>query len=539
MNSGDIYPENELLDNNNSNVNNTSLFNGVVPDLLKVCESLTQSSTPHQFPPEQQQQQQQRFQSNHTYYEHESQEPYPYRYSSSIAADDISAYNFDDHPPPANHYPGIVEPPHRSNNRRKSDLPPSESTTVASAKNAASGRKRKAIEEYLPNKTNNNRKYTPSPRVTWNDDIHREFVGAIFDIGMRHSSPSSILDQMSKVSEEITSERIKSHLQKFRLNKEKSKREYMFSYDAALAKFKARGTSAVPPNLAAGEIAAFLTYSCTVTAKNIIPTEAAQFSRTTTRHPQSVLTTTSNNTNNENPSSIYTSPSSMIIPSLTENEKRSPLGSSLGYIIGLFFTLRQELMDQRRLSKGGQTSSISHPPSLQSEDNQIGGSNTMVSNYYPEGGQHLDHSQQQQQNVLELGGDNALSTTASFSSAGHRKMSSSCSITNPSLEESQKMKLEMREQIAVQHKMRALKQNEIKKYQPGEQQHLDIQQQPLTTPSGVIDPLPYDASDNNNRNARPRTLSEHHQLLNEDFFWSADMVDDQLFEFLMSSESDS
>jgi len=102
------------------------------------------------------------------------------------------------------------------------------------------------------------------------------------------------------------------------------------------------------------------------------------------------------------------------------------------------------------------------------------------------------------------------------------------------------MKLEMREQIAVQHKMRALKQNEIKKYQPGEQQHLDIQQQPLTAPSVTMDPLPYAAIDTNNHNARPRTLSEHHhQLMNEDFFWSADMVDDQLFEFLMSSESDS
>jgi phosphopantothenoylcysteine synthetase/decarboxylase len=125
------------------------------------------------------------------------------------------------------------------------------------------------------------------------------------------------------------------------------------------------------------------------------------------------------------------------------------------------------------------------------------------------------------------------------------------SANNPSLEESQKMKLEMREQIAVQNKMRALKRKEIEKYQPldeeGDDQDIAISI-PTQVPSSLlmaIEPYPYPVRTTAETEGgaihtggtpqqRPRAQSESLPFSYEDF-WSVDMVDEQLFEFLMST----
>jgi SHAQKYF class myb-like DNA-binding protein len=65
-----------------------------------------------------------------------------------------------------------------------------------------------------------------SKRFTWPDELHRDFVSAVFDVGLKHSSPSAILSQMPE-HEGITTERIKSHLQKYRVHRAKSKSEFM------------------------------------------------------------------------------------------------------------------------------------------------------------------------------------------------------------------------------------------------------------------------------------------------------------------------
>jgi hypothetical protein len=39
-----------------------------------------------------------------------------------------------------------------------------------------------------------------SKRFTWPDDLHRDFVSAIFDVGLKHSSPSSILEHGPKAT---------------------------------------------------------------------------------------------------------------------------------------------------------------------------------------------------------------------------------------------------------------------------------------------------------------------------------------------------
>eukprot|EP00537_Pseudo-nitzschia_pungens_P003280 CAMPEP_0172363250 /NCGR_PEP_ID=MMETSP1060-20121228/6667_1 /TAXON_ID=37318 /ORGANISM="Pseudo-nitzschia pungens, Strain cf. cingulata" /LENGTH=247 /DNA_ID=CAMNT_0013085959 /DNA_START=51 /DNA_END=791 /DNA_ORIENTATION=+ len=66
----------------------------------------------------------------------------------------------------------------------------------------------------------------------WTEEQHREFVASIFDIGLKNASPAVILENMTQKVESITSERVKSKLQKYRSekNREKSREEFMDEY---------------------------------------------------------------------------------------------------------------------------------------------------------------------------------------------------------------------------------------------------------------------------------------------------------------------
>eukprot|EP00980_Cylindrotheca_fusiformis_P018067 scaffold5794_cov141-Cylindrotheca_fusiformis.AAC.3 len=101
-----------------------------------------------------------------------------------------------------------------------------------------------------------------SKRFTWPEDLHRDFVSAIFDVGLKHCSPSTIIEHMPK-NPDITTERIKSHLQKYRIHRAKSKQEFMSSYEASLVKFQKKGLAGVQ-SLSNGDAAAHLTYTATV-----------------------------------------------------------------------------------------------------------------------------------------------------------------------------------------------------------------------------------------------------------------------------------
>ena len=93
----------------------------------------------------------------------------------------------------------------------------------------------------------------------WTEAMHRQFVDAIYEIGVSHASPSVIIENMSLApaapeqhespssagttstaatskSKNKLSERVKSHLQKYRKNKEKSKQEFLLEYDLWMQK---------------------------------------------------------------------------------------------------------------------------------------------------------------------------------------------------------------------------------------------------------------------------------------------------------------
>lgn len=66
----------------------------------------------------------------------------------------------------------------------------------------------------------------------WTLDLHRAFAAAIFEIGLKNCSPSIIMENMRRQPRYITRERTKSHLQKYRQTKKRSRNEFLKEFDA-------------------------------------------------------------------------------------------------------------------------------------------------------------------------------------------------------------------------------------------------------------------------------------------------------------------
>jgi SHAQKYF class myb-like DNA-binding protein len=186
----------------------------------------------------------------------------------------------------------------------------------------------------------------------WSEEMHRYFVAAIYDCGLRHSSPSVIMENMSTRPASLTSERVKSHLQKYRKHKEKSKEAFMADYDSFMRKAVTVGGAGgsgvshvvMPPSAmiemmgggkpSGGDIAAFLSYSAMTEGDNTVNGKAPLSSLGIAKESQDYLKNFSG--------------TNVPFPQLTEEEKRSPLGISMVYVMGLFSSMSQYMMQERR-----------------------------------------------------------------------------------------------------------------------------------------------------------------------------------------------
>ncbi|GFH58981.1 hypothetical protein CTEN210_15457 [Chaetoceros tenuissimus] len=215
----------------------------------------------------------------------------------------------------------------------------------------------------------------------WDPTTHRQFVEAIFASGMQESSPSVIIENMKAKDENITSERVKSRLQKFRTNKEKSVSEFMGTYDDAMEKFakfvKAKEGAdfsirdietynseiSRSEKLLSGEVAAALT---TIDMHCPSPDFAEvakmnELERAIERPPEVPQIQPKKRTLEEimkNPSEFLTSVGklgqhsqiSVQFPTLTEEEKRTNVGASIQMVEQLFLTLKNEIIEKRNQS---------------------------------------------------------------------------------------------------------------------------------------------------------------------------------------------
>ena len=369
-------------------------------------------------------------------------------------------------------------------------------------------------------------------RFTWPEELHRDFVSAIFDVGLKHSSPSTILEHMPN-QEQITTERIKSHLQKYRLHRVKSKKEFLSSYEASLQNFQSRGLNGVK-TISNGEVAAHLSYSIAnnSSTKGAKLPDNTEYASAEAAAPATVAPTP------QKPNE------SLVLPRLTETEKLSPIGSAMGHLMGLFFSLKQQLMAQR-VNEARGSSGKQGNGSVQDVFSMFASGGVATANIASSGHEYtIDPSSQQ----LE----GAASMKAAASGPG---MSTASVRTN--IEENSLMKREMQSQMALQNKMRALKQQELNKYKNVSRSQLYVNEEgteKLAPPSDSQLPLSAKEEENlkvgevangiqgagetaGNDAALANNSQRQHSLSidGSEEFWNSDVVDDQLFEFLMNN----
>jgi SHAQKYF class myb-like DNA-binding protein len=192
---------------------------------------------------------------------------------------------------------------------------------------------------------------------SWNEQQHKDFVAAIFQIGLRNSSPAVILENMTQKPESITSERVKSKLQKYRKSRDKSKDDFLEEYESFLQRAKAiecpGGRAAgeeSPPSallelmgsnkLLGGDAAAFLSYAV---MKERAVNNAGEGER-------AVLSTQLFRTGALEYLENFAG-AGIPFPQLTEAEKRSSLGVSMTFVMGLFLSMSQHLMRERSVAE--------------------------------------------------------------------------------------------------------------------------------------------------------------------------------------------
>jgi SHAQKYF class myb-like DNA-binding protein len=427
-----------------------------------------------------------------------------------------------------------------------------------------------------------------SKRFTWPEDLHRDFVSAVFDVGLKHSSPSTILEHMPK-HEQITSERIKSHLQKYRLHRAKSKKEFMASYESAVTKIQTEGLASVT-SLGGAQVPAHLTYvtmtetsgggggGMDATKPQQVQLQSQQLQQQAQRPPQlqpilplpqgaQAPATTAATTDEPKAAATQQQQEALMLPRLSEAEKASPIGASMGYLMGLFFSLKQQLVAQRAIAAAAAAADAA-------KKNQPVAAvfDAFVSGNLPSTGDLVAVMNPDGTNV-----DKVLSPPNAVPSA------------RSNLEENNMMKREMKNQMAFQNKMRALKMQELKKLKTVGGDEVNVHKEEdgsvlhlanaVSTAAAITANSKAVAFDSTNEQhgdpdqlqpqplqhlSSQQQLNDHDQQHQEfqgageaaaddggvmfegernrsmsigasEDFWNTDVVDDQLFEFLMNN----
>ncbi|KAJ0400343.1 hypothetical protein ATCC90586_007802 [Pythium insidiosum] len=130
----------------------------------------------------------------------------------------------------------IAAPSPASHRLRALKKAPVTATTTSSSSSSSSSRSPSLA-------SSKQRKYErKTKRFIWPEELHRLFVAAIFDVGLKNASPKALLTNASPkalltimmaggATSDLTTEHLKSHLQKYRLNYERSRLEFLEMYD--------------------------------------------------------------------------------------------------------------------------------------------------------------------------------------------------------------------------------------------------------------------------------------------------------------------
>ena len=181
----------------------------------------------------------------------------------------------------------------------------------------------------------------------WGTDMHSSFVAAIFEEGLKHSSPSVIMENMVCPPKTLTSERVKSHLQKFRKSKQKEKQKFMDEYATFVELFQKIGKN---PRLAfqepfnnniltGGKAAAFVTHSVLARDKR-----RRVASRRICEGDDKGSIKRPHDFEDLN---MHSLPTKIAYPKLTEEEKKTAIGVSLYFTMGLVEHMKRYVGERR------------------------------------------------------------------------------------------------------------------------------------------------------------------------------------------------
>jgi len=212
---------------------------------------------------------------------------------------------------------------------------------------------------------------TSNSSLCWTEAHHRDFVEAVFKIGVVQASPSVILENMTQKPPALTSERVKSHLQKYRNHKEKSIQDFMKEYDKWMDKaLMITAASAVSSDVKndrcilgravaemvgsdcfmGGDLAAYLAY-CVMSEESFRPTKStsneALHNDIARKLTEQALSPKRIRSGSQEFAEAF-SGSQIPFPSLTKEERESDLGVWFGHTLSLFYSMTQQLVQQRR-----------------------------------------------------------------------------------------------------------------------------------------------------------------------------------------------
>jgi len=193
----------------------------------------------------------------------------------------------------------------------------------------------------------------------WTLEQHKDFTAAIFETGLKNCSPSIIMENMRKKPIYITRERTKSHLQKYRQTKERSKGEFFEAYNAffksceqakTLLNSKNSNSSAVDNDKSIGTNKNFEHKEPIPKAILTMVLEGRKPSRLLGGKAAALLSYSVLNgfSTSHGPDQLqYKAAKFSEFPSLTEEEKRSSVGASLLQVKSLIDNMTDILLKTR------------------------------------------------------------------------------------------------------------------------------------------------------------------------------------------------
>ena len=234
-----------------------------------------------------------------------------------------------------------------SKRKRDCDDPAGSSSSSLSAQGRGARKEACTAKELRENAANDDDDCDDGDVYWGRPDVHRALVAAIFEEGLKHSSPSVIMENMVYAPEELTSERVKSHLQKFRKSHTREKQKFMEEYNSHVQTFQKIGTQAKwsveeifnKRKFLGGKAAAFTSHSVMTGERN---------KKMRTSGGDDALNGTSKSSDFCIDLDRNGLPAARIkYPCLTQEEKKTPLGVSLTLVMGIIEQMEQYIAKLR------------------------------------------------------------------------------------------------------------------------------------------------------------------------------------------------